>query len=1071
MNQLLQEKRDAEQFLRLIAPKYMGIYILNRSTDRFRDVLAPEAFRAYAKVSEGSYSDAMRLYRDEYVSCDYREVIDQVLDYDYVYNVLASGNQVDVSYRKKDGTLIRLKISRYSDSDENLSVWVYTNEDSEDALYGELGEARYRIQFDDNEKPVEFIGSESLSKMLYGLTNEARIPFVRLWEHMHPQDVDGVREELKEIHILKDSEATYEAEFRLQNKEQQYRWYRAIGKPVLNEKGKIVSVYGFLIDIHKHKEKNLLQQRFISGLSHEYVTVWVINHDLTVELYQQTKKGDHIAQEAIEEFAKENNYQKSMEKYASEYVCEEDREDFLRNMNYRVVRERIKTEKVYPVVFQRKFNGKIDYFQACFAQISEDTDDFVLGFKLVNDIVEHEKERNDRLEEEKQILESLSSDFTAIYYLEVNSGKFEPVHIQNETNASELIKSCSGYKDFYEYAYQYAMRYIPKDEQPEFLWWFSRDNLKSLLKTQVSLTQNYRCYPNAQNHQYFETKVVKVSEDEESCHVLLGFRYIDDIIKKEKATQKRLQNALEEIKRSNEMISAIAKSYSSIYKVDFETDTYERITGSDVIPKTGCASEKMFDVCEQDVAPEYRNIIHQFANIETLTSRLEKEKDVLAEYRMADGNWHKLRIIVSKRNANGKAIQAIATIRIISETKRKELNLFFEAEQAKREAKIKTRFLQSMSHDMRTPLNGIAGMLHIADQNPKDLELQKTTRNKIHQSLNYLISLVNDVLDMNDLESDHFTEEEVDFDITKLVGNMNIVAQQLAQEKNIQYVLDWYEGQLSHSSFRGFPIYLSRILSIVVQNAVKFTPENGEIHVWMNEKCLDDSTSLLEFRCKDNGIGMSQDFIQHAFDLFAQEDSSSRYTYQGTGLSLSIAKKLVEYMHGNIQLESEKGVGTTVYIQIPFKLGRSIENKTKFTELVSLEGLCVLVAEDNDLNMEIVEYMLERNGIQVVCAKDGQEVIDLFEKSEVNEFDFILMDIMMPKLNGLDATRKIRALKRLDAKTIPIIAMSANAFVEDIMNSKLAGMNMHLAKPLDEIKLIEALKQCKKDEDFKVIRN
>ena len=1069
MNQLLQEKRDAEQFLRLIAPKYMGVYILNRSTDRFRDVLAPEAFRAYAKVSEGSYSDAMRLYRDEYVSCDYREVIDQVLDYDYVYNILSSGNQVNVLIRKKDGTLIRLKISRYSDKecDKDLSVWVYTNEDSEDALYGELGEARYRIQFDDNEKPVEFISSESLSEMLYGLINETRIPFTRLWEHMHPQDVDGVREELKEIHILKDPEATYEAEFRLQNKEQQYRWYRAIGKPVLNEKGKIVSVCGFLIDIHKHKEKNLLQQRFISGLSHEYVTVWVINHDLTVELYQQTKKGDHIAQEAIEEFAKENNYQKSMEKYASEYVCEEDREDFLRNVNYRVVRERIKTEKVYPVVFQRKFNGKIDYFQACFAQISEDTDDFVMGFKLVNDIVEHEKERNDRLEEEKQILESLSSDFTAIYYLEVNSGKFESVHIQDETNASELIRSYSGYKDFYEYAYQYAMRYIPKEEQPEFLWWFSRDNLKSLLKTQVSLTQNYRCYPNAQNHQYFETKVVKVSEDEESCHVLLGFRYIDDIIKKEKATQKRLQDALDETKRSNETISTIAKSYSSIYQIDLETDTYERISGSEIIPKTGCASQRMYEACEQEVAPEYRNIIHQFVDIKTLASRLEKEEDILAEYRMADGNWHKLRYIVRKRDADGKAIQAIATIRTISETKRKELNLFFEAEQAKRETKIKTRFLQSMSHDMRTPLNGIAGMLHIADQNPKNLELQKTTRNKVHQSLNYLISLVNDVLDMNDLESDHFTEEEVDFDITKLLGNMNIDAQQLAQEKNIQYVLDWYEGQLSHSNFRGYPIYLSRILMSEPLEYPLNDFENGEIHVWMNEKCLDDSTSLLEFRCKDNGIGMSQDFIQHAFDLFAQEDSSSRSTYQGTGLGLPIAKKLVEYMHGNIQLESEKGIGTTVSIQIPFKLGKSIENKNNRNQQISLEGLCVLVAEDNDLNMEIVEYMLERNGIQVVCAKDGQEVIDLFEKSEVNEFDFILMDIMMPKLNGLDATRKIRALKRLDAKTIPIIAMSANAFVEDIMNSKLAGMNMHLAKPLDETKLINALKQCKKDEDFK----
>ena len=1065
MNQLLQEKRDAEQFLRLIAPKYTGIFILDRSTDRFRDILASEKFRDYVKDAKGSYSDAMQLYRDQYVACDYKEVIDRVLDYDYVYNILASDNPVNVTYRKKDGTLIRLKIDRYSDSDENLSIWVYTNEDSEDALYGELGEARYRVQFDDNERPVEFIGNESLSEMLYGFKNETHIPFSMLWQHMHPQDIDLVKEEFKNIHDSKDSTATYEVEYRLQNKDKQYRWYRAIGKPVLNEKGKIVSVCGFFIDIHKHKEKNLLQQRFISGLTHEYVTVWVVNQDLTVELCQQSKKGDHIAQEAIEEFAETNNYQKSMEEYALHYVREEDREEFLRRVDYRVVREQIKKEKVYPVVFQREYNGVVDYFQACFAQISEETDDFVLGFKLVNDIVQQEKARNDRLEEEKQILESLSSDFTAIYYLEVNSGKFEPVHIRDKTNASELIKNYLEYKDFYEYTYQYAMHYIPKEEQPEFLWWFSKDNLKILLKNQASLTQHYRSHPNAQNHQYFETKVVKVSEDEESCHVLLGFRYIDDIIEKERAAQKRLQDALEETKRSNETINTIAKSYSSIYQLDLVEDTYERISGSEIIPKTGCASKRMYEVCEQEVAPEYRNIIHQFVDIKTLASRLEKEDDILAEYRMADGNWHKLRYIVRKRDENGKVLQGIATIRTISETKRKELNLFFEAEQAKREAKIKTRFLQNMSHDMRTPLNGISGMLHMADQNPDDLELQKSTRNKIHQSLNYLISLVNDVLDMNDLESNHFAEEEVDFDVTELLGNINIEAQQLAQDKNIQYILDWYEGQLSHSHFRGYPIYLSRILMIVVQNAVKFTPENGEIHAWMNEKYLDDSTSLLEFRCKDNGIGMSQDFIKHAFDLFAQENSSSRSTYQGTGLGLPIAKKLVDYMHGEIYLESEKGVGTTVYIQIPFKLGKQIENKAKFIESVSLEGLHALVAEDNDLNMEIVKYMLERNGIQVTCAKDGLEVVSMFEQSQINEFDFILMDIMMPKLNGLDATRKIRSLKRLDAKEIPIIAMSANAFVEDMLNSKIAGMNMHLAKPLDETKLIDALKQCKKDEE------
>ena len=179
---------------------------------------------------------------------------------------------MNVTYRKKDGTLIRLKIDRYSDNDENLSIWVYTNEDSEDALYGELGEARYRIRFDDNERPVEFIGSESLSEMLYGFKGETHISCSMLWNHMHPQDIDVVKEEFKNIHDTRDSTATYEVEYRLQNKDKQYRWYRAIGKPVLNEKGKIVSVCGFLIDIHKHKEKNLLQQRFISGLSHEYVT-------------------------------------------------------------------------------------------------------------------------------------------------------------------------------------------------------------------------------------------------------------------------------------------------------------------------------------------------------------------------------------------------------------------------------------------------------------------------------------------------------------------------------------------------------------------------------------------------------------------------------------------------------------------------------------------------------------------------------------------------------------------------------------------------------------------------------
>ena len=241
---------------------------------------------------------------------------------------------------------------------------------------------------------------------------------------------------------------------------------------------------------------------------------------------------------------------------------------------------------------------------------------------------------------------------------------------------------------------------------------------------------------------------------------------------------------------------------------------------------------------------------------------------------------------------------------------------------------------------------------------------------------------------------------------------------------------------------------------IVVQNAVKFTPENGEIHVWMNEKILDDSTSLLEFRCKDNGIGMSQDFIKHAFDLFAQENSSSRSTYQGTGLGLPIAKKLVDYMHGEIHLESEKGVGTTVYIQIPFKLGKQIENKAKYTESVSLEGLHALVAEDNDLNAEIAITILEDMGLIVERVEDGIQCVAKMEQMPAKSYDLILMDVQMPHMDGYEETETIRELSDEGKAHIPIVALTANAFEEDRKMAISKGMNDHIAKPID-VKKVE----------------
>lgn len=222
---------------------------------------------------------------------------------------------------------------------------------------------------------------------------------------------------------------------------------------------------------------------------------------------------------------------------------------------------------------------------------------------------------------------------------------------------------------------------------------------------------------------------------------------------------------------------------------------------------------------------------------------------------------------------------------------------------------------------------------------------------------------------------------------------------------------------------------------------------------------------MYEFGCADNGPGMSQEFVAHAFDLFAQEKETSRSKYEGTGLGLPIAKKLADRMGGTIRIESKEGTGTTVIMTIPFKIGeaekaRKLEDFVKDPNTISLEGLRALVVEDNELNMEIASFMLEDNGIIVDCAKDGLEAIGKFEKSEPGYYDVILMDIMMPNLNGWDTTRRIRSMKRSDAERVPVIAMSANAFAEDIINSRISGMDEHLTKPLEPARLVNVLKDC-----------
>ena len=384
--------------------------------------------------------------------------------------------------------------------------------------------------------------------------------------------------------------------------------------------------------------------------------------------------------------------------------------------------------------------------------------------------------------------------------------------------------------------------------------------------------------------------------------------------------------------------------------------------------------------------------------------------------------------------------------------------LLIAAKKAEAANEAKTEFLQRMSHDIRTPINGIRGLVNMADHYADDMEKQTEYRTKVKEASNLLLELVNDVLDMSKLESGEIVLEEIPFNLSSISREVFVVIEQMAAEQNIRVA--WEKKEITHRDFIGSPGYVKRVMMNILSNAVKYNKENGQIYVSCVEIPSEQpEMTTMEFVCRDTGIGMAEEFQKHIFEPFAQEHTGSRAKFAGTGLGMAISKKLVEEMGGTITFESKKGVGTTFVIRVPFKIDLDADKREESKDVSekSIKGMHVLLAEDNELNMEIAEFLLQNEGAEVTKAWNGQEIVELFRKSEAGEFDVILMDIMMPIINGYEAAKRIRSLDREDAKKIPIIAMTANAFTEDRIRAKEAGMDEHVAKPIDVELLIKVI--------------
>ena len=515
---------------------------------------------------------------------------------------------------------------------------------------------------------------------------------------------------------------------------------------------------------------------------------------------------------------------------------------------------------------------------------------------------------------------------------------------------------------------------------------------------------------------------------------------------------------LEKERKQMSIIESISSIYYCAIFIDVNKNTYEFVNDKGNIAGfyngISDADKMLCKMLDSFYAGKRNDEYHEFLDFRHCEKVLKNQPYVTKTFKHV-AHWFDVTCF-PLRNDNGVIDKVIYLWLDKTSEKEKEMDynkrLVNALDQEKRANATKTSFLRRMSHDIRTPINGIRGLVKIAKDNEDNKEEIDDCLNKIYESSGFLLSLVNDVLDMNKLESGEITLDHNPFKLDKIINNAIDITKVRANESDITITSDI---RIEYNDLIGSPLHLAQIFQNIINNAVKYNRKEGSINITLSEELCPENKVLLKFVCEDTGIGMSNEFQENVFKPFAQEGNTARGTYEGTGLGMAITKELVDKMGGSIGFSSVVDKGTTFVVELPFDLGKSALKEVE-EENYDVSGLHVLVVEDNEINREIATFMLESVGIVVTCAINGKEALD---KLKEGTYDCILMDVMMPVMGGLEATRQLRAM----GIDIPIIAMSANAFKDDVERSLNAGMNAHLSKPIDEKLLVKTIyKFCKK---------
>ena len=656
------------------------------------------------------------------------------------------------------------------------------------------------------------------------------------------------------------------------------------------------------------------------------------------------------------------------------------------------------------------------------------------------------------------VLHALSVDYLGIYQVNFDTGECD-IYRSSEGLGMDWA---AAFKDGYQAAMErYISEYVVPQDQERLRAMTKKDYVLAQLRMKKKFSVRYQVKDSSSGLKHLEIHFSATEKTKEENSAIFAQRDVNAVVEQEEKYKLEARRSLEDI---------LEGARTGIWTIELEDGCLPRMYADRTM--------RILLGLSEEVGPEecYR---HWFERIEPDYVEMAQEavREILESGRsevIYPWNHPTLgKIYVRCGGVSDKTFKKPGAClngyhQDITETmmtrKKQEQSIMELLERVRQANSAKSEFLSHMSHDLRTPINGILGMLGILEKSQDDLERQKECRKKIRVSTEHLLSLVNDVLLVSKLESGRPAAVEEPFDLCTALEDCITIQSPIAQERGISLELEM--SGLRHSKVIGNPLHLKQILMNVIDNALKYNRPNGSVFVRAEETAFQDGIVSFRFMIEDTGIGIGEEFKKHIFDLFTQEHQSARTNYNGVGLGMSIVKKLVDQMKGTVEIDSQIGKGSMVRITLSVRADETRSEQIlheEQSEQGDIAGMRVLLVEDNEINCEIVEYMLSEAGAGVVIANDGKAAVDAFTASVPGTFDCILMDLMMPVMSGYEAARVIRGLNRKDAESVPIIALSANAFEEDIALAKDAGMNEHLAKPVDTremFRVMNRLRSC-----------